>query len=631
MMKMIMKRIKIFLSAICVACAFSACSDFFDQSSEQVIFTDKEHLNKATDTLYSVTGIINKLQAIADRTILLGEARGDLVDVTNVTNSDLRDVANFNIGDDNRYNRPSDYYAVINNCNYYIAHADTALKNNRNEYIFKREYAAVKAIRAWTYLQLVINYGSVPFVTDPILTKQDAEANHPFYGIDEVCRYFIKDLLPLAELYKRDYPSYGNIASVDSKLLWFPINIVLGDLNLWLASITHDQNTYREAALRYYKYISERNGDQSSYPISISLLTWTPGTTDYDSYTTWGSIGSCYMVRNEKFGEDNELITLIPGDSLRAENNYSQLRNIFNSNTENDYRVSLVPSKSLIDIFESQDFCMLSTDGETTYYAPKGLSEHRSGDLRLWYFLNDRGYHIDRSTNERIETQTIDKFDSKNIHIYRRTQIYLRLAEALNGAGFPRMAFDILSTGLNDDVMEANVYPYCSQADSLWASQIYFPSSRYDIFTEEHLVNNRAGGYVNTMGIHSRGSGYTPMNKFYRLPEAEQPELEVVDEDADEEIEKVIIKDTPELIQKQQAFVDSLILNENVLEMCFEGTRFYDLMRYAYRQAEPGKTMAKFIYGRRGEAERNTMRGEIKKNLEDQRNWFLNWNGKIGF
>ena len=62
-----MKRIKIFLCAISVVCGFSACSDFFDQSSEQVIFTEKEHLNTATDTVYSVTGIINKLQAIADQ------------------------------------------------------------------------------------------------------------------------------------------------------------------------------------------------------------------------------------------------------------------------------------------------------------------------------------------------------------------------------------------------------------------------------------------------------------------------------------------------------------------------------------------------------------------------------------
>ncbi|MBO7539398.1 MAG: RagB/SusD family nutrient uptake outer membrane protein, partial [Prevotella sp.] len=73
--------------------------------------------------------------------------RGDLTSITSVASSDLRDVSLFQIGDDNQYNNPRDYYAVINNCNYFIAHADTALKNNRNEYIFMKEYAAVKAIR----------------------------------------------------------------------------------------------------------------------------------------------------------------------------------------------------------------------------------------------------------------------------------------------------------------------------------------------------------------------------------------------------------------------------------------------------------------------------------------------------
>lgn len=629
-----MKRINIFLCAISVVCGFSACSDFFDQSSEQVIFTDKEHLNTATDTVYSVTGIIKKLQAIADRTILLGEVRGDLVDVTNVTNSDLRDVAFFNIGDDNRYNQPRDYYAVINNCNYFVAHADTALKNNRNEYIFMKEYAAVKAIRAWTYLQLVINYGSVPFVTDPVLTKQDAEVNYPFYGIEEVCRYFINDLIPLAERYKREYPGYGAIASIDSNLLWYPINIVLGDLYLWLASITHNQADYREAALRYYKYISEKNGDNSSYPISLGMLTWDPGTTDFGGFPRGGtgSVSEFYSERSEKASDQGEIITIIPGDSLRSDNNYSELRNLFNSQDENDYRVSLTPSKNLFNVFESQDHCVLSTDGRSAYFASKGLSEHRTGDLRLYNILDDDGYHIDRSTNERIETQRISKFNSKNIHIYRRVQVYLRLAEALNGAGFPRMAFSILSTGLNDDVMKTSVYPYCSESDSIWASQIYFPKTRYGIYTEEYFINGRAAGNINTMGIHSRGSGWTPMNVNYQLPEVEPIIVEDDPETTDvDESDVIIPKDTQALTQEQQAIVDSLILNENVLEMCFEGTRFYDLMRYAYRQDNPGKAMAKYVYGRRGEDNREALRGEIKKNLEDPKNWFLNWNGRIGF
>ena len=224
--------------AICIICGFASCADFFEQDSDQVIFSDNDHLNNATDTIYSVTGILSKLQALADRTILLGEVRGDLVDVTDVTSNDLREVAQFNIGNENMYNRPSDYYAVINNCNYFIANADTALKNNRNEYIFMKEYAAVKAIRAWTYLQLVLNYGSVPFVTEPILTKEQSEAVYPRYDIQAVCEYFINDLQPLTDKYSHEYPTLDGqkIRGNDVPFFWFPLYVVLGDLHLWAGS-----------------------------------------------------------------------------------------------------------------------------------------------------------------------------------------------------------------------------------------------------------------------------------------------------------------------------------------------------------------------------------------------------------
>ena len=41
------------LGMLCALCA--SCSDFFDQQSEHVIFTDVNHLDNATDTIYSVT------------------------------------------------------------------------------------------------------------------------------------------------------------------------------------------------------------------------------------------------------------------------------------------------------------------------------------------------------------------------------------------------------------------------------------------------------------------------------------------------------------------------------------------------------------------------------------------------
>ena len=613
-----------FIFAICAVCGMASCSDFFDQQSEHVVFTENNKLDNPTDTIYSVIGILNKLQSIADRTILLGEVRGDLVDITNAANSDLRDVALFNIGDDNRYNQPRDYYAIINNCNYFIANVDTAMKNNRNEYVFMREYAAVKSIRAWTYLQLVLNYGSVPFVTDPILNKADAEKNFPKYDLQAVCEYFIQDLAPLTDRWGNEYPEYGTIRNNASRLFYFPLNIVLGDLNLWLASKTNNQATYREAAMRYYKYINERNGNNSSYPIGLGLYTWAPGSGDWNRPERSISSGS---LTSETTGTNAEIITMIAGDSIPAEGHYSELRNLFNSQMDNDYRASIVPSTNMFDLSSSQIHCCVGTNGTTFYYAPSELPNFMSGDLRLYQYYSE-GVTTDRLSGERIETCYNDKYTSQNVHIYRRQMLYLRLAEALNGAGFPRAAFSMLSTGLNNDVIRQYVLPYCSQSDSTWISRLSFPRERYGIYTVDELATNRTEDNHNTLGIHTRGSGWTPFNEYYQLLDNPLPEVEY-----DENGDPIIIpipKDTPELTQKQQAFVDSLLLNECGLELAFEGTRFYDIMRFAFRQPNPGDFLARQIYGRRGKENIGIMRSEIKKDLTDERNWYLQWNGQIG-
>ena len=547
--------------------------------------------------------------------------RGDLVDITSYANKDIRELAEFNISDDNAYNVPRDYYAVINNCNYFIEKVDTGMKNNRNEYLFMREYAAVKAIRAWTYLQLVLNYKEVPFVTEPILSKQDAEKDYPKYNLQAICEYFINDLAPLTERWGNEYPRYGTIRGNDSRLFYFPLNIVLGDLNLWLASETGSKDTYREAAYRYYKYINERNGDNSAYPTGVNYYAWESGT------SSWNSIygRSSGTLSSEGYGTNSEMITMIAGDSIPAEGNYSELRNLFNSNVDNNYHVSIIPSQSMFNLSESQKFCCVETNGTTAYYAPDNLTEHRTGDLRLYWYYS-WGWATNRSTGERMETSYISKYESQNIHIYRRYMLYLRLAEALNGAGYPRAAFQILSTGINNEIKDDYVYPYYSESDSIWLSRLDFDNERYEVCTALEFASSTAVQRAsNTIGIHTHGSGWTPLNEYYKLPEAPMPDP--VDEDGDGIPDEpvIITKDTPELIKTQQEFVDSLLLNECGLELAFEGTRFYDIMRFALRQNNPEEFLANKVAARRGDID-----GTLKNRLLNRNNWYLKRKGQIG-
>jgi hypothetical protein len=178
-------------------------------------------------------------------------------------------------------------------------------------------------------------------------------------------------------------------------------------------------------------------------------------------------------------------------------------------------------------------------------------------------------------------------------------------------AGYPRMAFQILSTGLNNDVIVNDVCPYYSQSDSTWLRRFDFPTSRYEIFTAEALVSMRTTNAMNTIGVHTRGSGYTPFNEYYQFPDS-------VEVDGQKQA-------VP--LATQQAYVSQLLLTEEALEFAFEGTRFYDVMRFALRSNNPGEFMGDIISARAGST---NVAEDIRNKLLNQENWYLKWNGKIG-
>lgn len=542
----------------------SSCSDMLSTESEMVEFERDNTLNHPTDSVYSVLGIIGKMQVIADRTVLLGEVRADLMETTEAASADLKRLANFNLSEDNKYNAVSDYYAVINNCNYYLAYVDTALQR-RGRNIFQYEYAAVKAFRAWTYLQLAQIYGAVPLVLTPVMTEMEAQKamEQEKKGIMDICQYFIKDLTPYAEV---DLPRFGDINGMESQRFFIPMRALLGDLCLWAGQ-------YQEAARWYHNYLTEKKN-----PILLNYsnrITW-PSVSEFvrpiDSYSVTGT---------------TEVLSFIPMEQRVFDGVVSDLSNVFNSTEENRNYFQLTPSIAMHQLSADQTFCIenrTNTQIDTIYVPKKGLNQEiLVGDLRFYSNYKTSSVTRDSYSEYNADYQTIQKITRSYVPTYRRTMVYLRYAEALNRAGLPQSAFSVLKYGL----CQENIVSYVDSLERDKAGELIAFDA--NVFTKE-----------NTIGIHSMGSGDSQINAYYTLPMPSAP-----------------LASKQDTINYQIPLVEDMIINEMALEGAFEGYRFYDLMRIALRRNNPNYLAAP-ISQRMGIRDEN-----IYSLLMDTKNWYL--------
>jgi len=573
---MVTKNIKYYLVAGLVSCGFSlvstSCSDMLETDSDLIAYEKDHTLNQATDSVYSSLGIVYKLQSIADRIALLGEVRGDLVTTTSTASDDLKRISTFDFTGKNKYNEISDYYAVINNCNYFIAHVDTAM-HRRGRQLFLPEYAAAKTFRAWTYLQLALAYGEVPLVLDPVLTERDARQgmNQPNKTLAEICDYFINDLSPLAGV---ELPKFGEINKMDSRQFFISTRVMLGDLCLWAGR-------YTDAAKWYHDYLTDVKD-----PVQLNAynrIQW-PNITDY-LYVSDGYFPT----------STSEVVTYIPMETKVFDGVVSELPNLYNSTTENRYYYELTPSEGIKNLSSAQNYCFevkqAGSSADTVYARRSGLSNPLMvGDLRLYSVYS---FHSFGQQNEFSEysnmIQSINKVEKQFVPLYRRTMIYLRYAEALNRAGYPQSAMVVLKYGVCEDYMKQYVDSIEQKAagNLIYFNPTYFPKTDGD-------------GNLMVCGIHSYGSGDAHADTLYCLP---QP--------------KEVLPTRQDTIDYQIPLVEDMIINEMALEGAFEGNRFYDLMRVALRRNKP-EYLADAVSKRNG-----TVDAALRTLLMTEKNWYL--------
>ena len=209
------------------------------------------------DSIYSALGVLRSIQRVAERTIILDASRSDMVKGGAYTTDSINDLVNFNNPQDgsSALCNVADYYHIVNSCNFYLANVDTTITVNGKKEMLK-EWAQVQSMRAWAYIQLVRNYGEVPFVTVPVGSTSEADKIAATAGkanASNLASLLVKYGLEYAYSiqYAECMPNYGTFnngtSSYSSQKNLFPVELMLADAYL----MAHD---YPNAANYYYQY-----------------------------------------------------------------------------------------------------------------------------------------------------------------------------------------------------------------------------------------------------------------------------------------------------------------------------------------------------------------------------------------
>ena len=627
---MITKISKLFCT--CLLCcgataALTGCSDMLEaESTRQNI--EPEILEK-TDSVFYGYGILQAMQQLADQYVFQGEMRGDLVTTTKFTDNNLRQLANFSATTANKYDSAYVYYRVINNCNYYIAHRDTAIYTGSTNVVIQ-EYAAVKAIRAWAYLQLVRNYGKVPFFTEP-LTQISQIDNASFPEVD--LQGVVAQLAPDLERYTAfSVPTYGltsghNIGSPNwestaksflPKLCFIPVDVILGEMYL-------ETGDYASAARHYVTYLTQVastvNSPYLAPMVSKRINTGRFGNLSDDDLPDMSLISAMLTTSpawSGIFGRNatSDIITYIPM-AVNGQNGQTTevpLAFGFNYYATSEERSDLglnQPYMSEIQIKPSDALNQLSDSTEYYYYFDNrsdnlydSIRIAPAGDMRLRSI-------IQQSLVEDSTYQWIDKYKYANIILYRTSTVLLHLAEAFNRLGYPDAAFAILKDGISE-----NLLTYANYISDETKQML---QTTYPLLSEENI---QLFPYANAFGIHCHGAGkaasdfgrssYLTGSSPYTMSRMVGKKLA--------EIAKTYGVQVGTTKQDSINAVEDLLCDEYALEFAFEGNRWADLMRLARHKNEAGVYDANF--GSLWLAKKLAFKNPVV-NLEDKNNWYL--------
>lgn len=571
------KAAKTFLLGMALLLSLSSCEEYLDVQPQDKLVGEQMYRN-VYDADAAVIGIYGKFMGLAGKYVMLNEMRADLMTTTGNSDPYLKELSEQNISAENPYVNPKDFYEVIQSCNDALKNFDIMVAEKKfTQSQYDQRYADIACIRSWIYLQLGIQYGTVPYITEPITSLEDVKDinKHPRLSFNKLLEELVKftEALQYKDLYDSTSSLLTTVDGFYTDRLFINKQCLLGDLQLW-------KGNYRQAA-EHYKTVME-------------TASWRPSSNDlYQIYrVTYSDFTVAYPT-----GQAQDASALINSDTQGWRSMFSRTRDAtWNSEWiwSLPFDSRFAPKNPFIAIFSKTGGQYLAKPSQRAINLWKSNTQsngipYDARGSKMTYKMVGNDPVIMKYLYKYEAAADVFKTDG-DWFLYRAEKLHLRYAEAANRDNQYRIADAILNNGILRAFNRGNLS--VSTDDVTNAMNTVVPGKNQRPFPYD--FDARQGEHPYYRGNWYRGTG---VRGRANLPNA-----------------AVVLTDSLTSIENN-------IIDEAALSLAYEGNRWEDLVRISLRRNNPA-FLADKVYDKL-DKEGNTHAAEVRAKLMNINNWYL--------
>ena len=486
--------------------------------------------------------------------LIVWSSRSDELTVnTSLSNSSLNQINSANIQTTNTYANWGDLYSVINCCNLVIDKSAEVMNIDPSylEGDHNNNVAQMKALRALCYLYLIRTFRDVPLVLTPF-KQSSQELNVPQVAPGVVLDQIIADL----EEVKNNTLSTSNIYTQWQKMGKITRNgvyAILADAYLWRASILGNESDY-DKCIECCDYIRNQHSNATGGNSGFR-----PQATEDDGWNL-NRASSYYSVFNGK--DDESLFELCYNDNTGLCNAYYKYKN--SSSAQPYFYTTPAFGKADKDQSSSvfcEDDAAYDVRGFESVY---GFNEDNEEAIRVRKYVALNGL-LGQLKAEHTPQRDYTPYQN-NWVVYRASDVMLMKAEAMT-----QKAALIIKAA---DAEYEKLASASTLSDSLAIAQnleqvnIKAASLTQTACRQVQIVHTRALTDEKECTVDSTAYSFTTIDQ----------------DDASAYVKRQVTGYNT--LATNVTTLETLVLNERARELCFEGKRWFDLLRYNYRHVE---------------------------------------------